>query len=159
MMASDPIHGDSIRANIKAWFDDSFGNTPYEVRLDIGDARTLYDPQDPGELQAIIKKDPRLSPSLYRRGYFDCEDFAIAARASIVHERIAGKGRGVNPPAFGLLFANSHATNIGIAPGGEPFILDVYYNVLWRGQSLEGLLVDDIGRGWVSPRSVRYILI
>ena len=159
-MPPRPIDGEEIRRTIKAWFEASFGQVPYEIRLDIGDARTYYQGIDPEQVQSILKNEPRVERSLYRRGHFDCEDFAIAARAAVTHATLAqGADRYLSPPAFGLLFANSHATNIGVDPEGKPFLLDWYYKVLWQGDTLEGALQQEIGRGWCSPRSVRYILI
>lgn len=158
-MPGPTIDGQSIRTAIKSWFDDVYGKVPYEIRLDIGDQRTYYQTFSPEEARAILEGEPRVARRLYRRNHFDCEDFAIASRAAISFAHYQNPQAKHSPPlAFGMVFANSHATNIGIDHGGQPYIFDWYYDVVWRGD-LKVVLEDEIGGGWLSPRSVRYILI
>lgn len=159
-MARDLIDGESIRATVKRWFEDSYGQSPYEIRLDIGDGNVWYQPIDPDEVTAILSADERVDRRLYKRGHFDCEDFAIASRAAVTHHTLGPEGdKFAAPPAFGLLFSNTHATNIGIDQDHQPYLFDWFYDLVWQQPSLEGALKEEIGVGWSSPRSIRYILI
>lgn len=153
------VSAEELNARVDGWFRASYGEG-VEIRLDVGDAGTYYRPIDPEEVAVLLARDGAVDRRLYRRGHFDCEDFAIASRAVVVHASLARSGASLEPPpAFGILFTRTHATNIGLDADLQPYLFDWYYDVIWEGPTLEGALFDELGAGWSAPGSVRYVLI
>ncbi len=151
-----------VRQIITGWFQRSFGQSFAPLTLDVSDASPArnYSLIHPDGVSAILECDERLNRDLYQAGRYDCEDFAIAARAAVTFACATSvKGRFPLPVAFGLLFTGVHALNIGVAPDRKPYLYDPYYNRVWKEETLDNALQDvtELGAGWL--RTVRYLLI
>jgi hypothetical protein len=151
-----------VRQLIAGWFQRSFGPEFSRFPFDLTDADPArgYSLIAPDCVSAILECDPRLDRSLYDQGRYDCEDFAIAARSAVTFTaRQNPDGPYQLPVAFGLLFTAVHALNIGIAPDGQPYLYDHYYNRVWKEETLDDALQDltELGTGWL--KAVCYIFV
>jgi hypothetical protein len=151
-----------VRKIILGWFSRSFGAEFATFKLAIADAdnRQAYSLISPEAVSAILEGDPRLDGKLYTRGRYDCEDFAMAARSGVAFACArAEDARYRLPVAFGVLFTATHALNIGIAPDRKPYLYDLYYNAVWKEETLDDSLqyLPELGSGWL--KAVDYAVI
>lgn len=152
----------TVRQIVLGWFQRSFGAAGAQFTFDLADASPSrnYSLINPDEVSAILDGDARLDRALYQEGQYDCEDFAISARSAVTFAcATTAKGGNPLPVAFGLLFTGVHALNIGVARDRKPYLYDIYYNRVWKEETLDNALPDltELGTGWL--RTVRYVLL
>jgi hypothetical protein len=152
---------------IQEWFDKSFGSGLLPSAL-LGADRE-YSEISREQVAALVSEDlvadsgRMLDPNLYGVDRYDCEDFALAARALVAHRmRIASPA--APPPAFGLLYTGMHTLNIGVTSvngAAVPYLLDVHFvRHVQRGEgNLVGFMDDVIARNWLLPINVRFVLL
>jgi hypothetical protein len=153
--------------SIKAWFETSFGLELPDAALFATDPE--YTAVDVTSIRAVLSDHQGvgvgrlLDPALYSTNFYDCEDYAMASRAIVAHQRRLQDGT-LPPPAFGMLSTGMHVLNLGIqnqqgAP--SPFLLDVYNQRFLEAQggNLRGFMDDLIGRNWLLSPNVRLLML
>jgi hypothetical protein len=162
------ISSSDVQRIIVRWFEDSFAaelaEHPVDVktRVIITDAGNGYGSIDAHVAHALLTGDATTDAKLYKPGFYDCEDFAFAARVTIAFKILGARAPtslGV-PPAFGILMSQHHALNIGIGDDSRPYLLDVVTGKVHRGASLANALDDVAPQGWLdSFRRIFHVVI
>lgn len=154
---------DEVQALLEGFFQSRFTSGVPAVRLDIGGRLELgdgaYQPAPLAEVLAIIRRSPEAThydePDRY-----DCEDTALAARVAVAYDYLVANPRdGLRiPPAFGFLFTNDHALNLGLDERWAPYLLDVRTGRV--SHHLDGAFLPELPQGWLgSSRRVRYVFL
>jgi hypothetical protein len=97
-------------------------------------ADDVYESVDIGLLLKSIETDPVLSPGMYRRDVFDCDDYVMYLKTKM---SLFAQNHGSAPIGVGILLTEQHAFNIGIDEHAVLHIINT--------QSADRGIINDIG--------------